>query len=178
MGYVSAPFHNLQIPDRNANGDIPAHFLKLARSMVGKLVKRFDTVEARGAAMNAIEQDDGFDGQLEGLITYIDGKGWDGWDGVVQRTFSMRGVTFASGHANVTTNAVGLFSIPHTLGVSSVIPSLTPLYGAGQTAQLARCDLKVREFKMNEVVCWAVDSQTGQGIQNELITVAYRFEKF
>ena len=162
----------LNVPNDTSGAASWPHILELVKGLRGRIVRNFGAYETMNNYLSQLTEF-----AREGVIATITGQGaWLRQSGAWKQ-FSMRGITFQSGHKEIKTNEVGLFSIPHTLGVSSCLAWADNLY-IGNLGQLTNTIIKVRELKTNEVVFMAINRDTGAGKPNETFIVEYKIEKF
>lgn len=175
---VPSPYDGLPVFGSDEGANLTTITQAIADALAGRTVRRFASISAMQASVASLPS-----GSRAGAVAFVDGKGWWGYDGSIYRKFPMPGYDYVSGHANTSTNGVGLFSIDHTLGVAALDAQLTHIYGGPAGAAedvMNRIKLSVREFQMNRVVCFAADVLSGGGgpVANAGIIVGYRFEKF
>lgn len=162
----------LNVPNATSDAAAYPHIIELVKGLRGRIIRNFAAYQYMSDHLASMVES-----AREGVIATITGQGaWLRQSGK-WRQFSMRGITYESDHETITTNSVGLFSIPHSLGVSACIAWADNLY-AGNLGQLTNTIIKVREFKTNEVVFMAINRSDGQGKPNETMIVQYHIAKF
>lgn len=154
----------------NSENNPPAHQKLGQESLDGKVVMKFASIAERDAWLQTLGS-----AKRQGTVAAVSGKGAWIYDSGAWQPIAMKGYTYQNGHLDITTNSVGLFSVPHSLGVSACHPDVKVLY-TGNLGQLTNTMIVYREFQLNNLVCMAINRNDGQGKQGESMRIAYRLE--
>jgi hypothetical protein len=161
--------------DSSEAASISAATVALSDSIRDQVLGKFTTTGARDTALAALPST-----ERPGCLAYVSGVGWSAYDGATWRTIAMTGVTQESGTLVLQTSSVGIFTIPHSLGVAPGSAILTPEFLNTDSSgffQAHRLNYVVRDRGVSSVLGYAVDSESYTPYVSAFIKVNYFIAK-